>query len=69
MVGPFSTIEMDSWYTKGYFDDRTEIAFKTKHAENFLKMKHLKNNRFIKGERQAFKHLIGRRRSAPRIIC
>lgn len=48
--GPFSTIEMDVWYSKGYFDDRTEIAFNNKNAEGFIKLRYIKHNKFLKGE-------------------
>ena len=45
---------MDSWYSKNYFDDRTEIAYRNKYAENFIKLKFLKDNKFIKGENQVY---------------
>lgn len=50
MLGPFSSIEMDSWYAKGFFSHRTEISYRQKKADSFLKLKYLKQNKYILGE-------------------
>ncbi|CAD8182761.1 unnamed protein product [Paramecium octaurelia] len=43
--GPFSSIQMDNWYLKGYFDDILRIGFKPENSEGFLRIYQLKTQK------------------------
>jgi hypothetical protein len=42
---------------KGYFDDRTDIAFKLKQSGSFIKLKQLKEKRLTRDERSIYQGL------------
>ncbi|CAD8119950.1 unnamed protein product [Paramecium sonneborni] len=58
--GPFSSIQMDNWYLKGYFDDILRIGFKPENSECFIRIHQLKT---LKQSKKVFKLL--RRLSCP----
>ncbi|CAD8209052.1 unnamed protein product [Paramecium octaurelia] len=43
--GPFSSIQMDNWYLKGYFDDILRIGFKPENSECFIRIYQLKTQK------------------------
>ncbi|CAD8105515.1 unnamed protein product [Paramecium primaurelia] len=43
--GPFSSIQMDNWYLKGYFDDILRIGFKPENSESFIRIYQLKTQK------------------------
>ncbi|CAD8112468.1 unnamed protein product [Paramecium primaurelia] len=61
--GPFSSIQMDNWYLKGYFDDILRIGFKPENSECFIRIYQLKTQ---KQSKNVLKFL--RKRSCPPAI-